>query len=69
MTDAHSNDPRADIPRVRLARTPTPLEFCPNLTADIGGADIWIKRDDETGLALGGNKVRQLEYYFGAALA
>ena len=59
----------ADIPRVRLARTPTPLEFCPNLTASAAGANIWAKRDDETGLALGGNKVRQLEYYFGAARA
>lgn len=57
------------VPRAILARTPTPLEFCPNLTAAVGGAAIWVKRDDETGLALGGNKVRQLEYYFGAALA
>ena len=56
-------------PRVLLARTPTPIEFCPNLTAEIGGARIWVKRDDETGLAFGGNKVRQLEYYFGAAQA
>ena len=37
--------------------------------ADTGGENLFVKRDDLTGLALGGNKVRQLEYYFGAAAA
>ena len=51
-----------NIPRVDLAHLPTPLEHAPNLTATLGGPDIWIKRDDLTGLALGGNKTRKLEY-------
>ena len=41
----------------------------PNLSRQIGGAQLFIKRDDCTGLALGGNKIRQLEYYVGAAEA
>ena len=40
----------------------------PNLTAYCGGARLFVKRDDCTGLAFGGNKVRQLEFYFGDAL-
>lgn len=56
-------------PRARLAHTPTPLEFLPNLSAALDGPDIWVKRDDCTGLAMGGNKARQLEYYMGAAMA
>ena len=41
---------------------PTPLEFCPRLSKLLGGPDIFIKRDDLTGLAFGGNKTRQLEF-------
>lgn len=52
-------------PRVRFAQTPTPLELMPNLSNLLGGPDIYVKRDDLTGFAFGGNKVRQLEYYFG----
>ena len=52
-------------PRIRFAITPTPLEFMPNLSEQIGGPNLYVKRDDLTGLAFGGNKVRQLEYYFG----
>lgn len=48
--------------RVSLAFAPTPLEPLPNLTKSLGGPDIWIKRDDCTGFALGGNKVRKLEF-------
>lgn len=40
----------------------------PNLTRFLGGPELWIKRDDCTGLAMGGNKARQLEYYIGQAL-
>ena len=40
----------------------------PNLTSHCNGARLFVKRDDNTGLAMGGNKVRQLEYYFGEAL-
>ncbi len=58
-----------DFPRAHLAHTPTPLEFMPNFTAWLGGPKVYIKRDDCTGLALGGNKARQLEYYLGAAQA
>ena len=58
----------ARFPRVRLGHMPTPLEPAPNLGAALG-IELWIKRDDCTGLALGGNKVRQLEFHFGAAQA
>src|SRR3546814_15856148 len=48
-------------PRVRLWHFPTPLEFMPNLTRLLGGPNIYIKRDDCTGLATGGNKTRKVE--------
>ena len=57
------------FPRAILSHTPTPLEFLKNISSNLGGADIWIKRDDCTGLAMGGNKSRQLEYYMGEAIA
>ena len=57
------------LPRARLGHTPTPLEAMPNLEARIGDVRLTVKRDDCTGLALGGNKVRQLEFYFGEAQA
>jgi D-cysteine desulfhydrase family pyridoxal phosphate-dependent enzyme len=57
------------LPRVRLAHLPTPLEHCPRLSAALGGVDVWIKRDDLTGLAFGGNKTRQLEFLFADILA
>ncbi len=59
----------AALPRARLAHLPTPLEALPRLSAHLGGAEVWIKRDDMTGLATGGNKARKLEYLIGAALA
>ena len=59
----------AEHPRVPLSHLPTPIELMPNLSAALGGAEILVKRDDCTGLAMGGNKARQLEYYFGAARA
>ncbi len=65
------SDPLAALdryPRLRLGHTPTPLEAAPRLGAALG-IDLWIKRDDCTGLALGGNKVRQLEFYLGEAKA
>ncbi|MGE0300211.1 1-aminocyclopropane-1-carboxylate deaminase/D-cysteine desulfhydrase [Pseudonocardia sp.] len=49
------------IPRVRLGTLPTPLVAAPRLSAELG-VEIWFKRDDLTGLGLGGNKVRGLEY-------
>ena len=56
------------FPRVSLAHLPTPLEHMPNLSKHLGGPDIWVKRDDCTGLASGGNKTRKLEYSMAAAL-
>jgi len=54
--------------RRALGFLPTPLVAAPRLSAALGGPRIWIKRDDQTGLALGGNKTRKLEYLVGAAL-
>lgn len=54
--------------RVRLAHLPTPLEPLPRLSAALGAPPIWVKRDDCTGLATGGNKARKLEFLMGAAL-
>ena len=50
------------LPRVDLGCWPTPLHEMPNLTEALGGPRLFIKRDDLTGLALGGNKCRKLEY-------
>ncbi len=61
--------PLSDFPRVELAHRPTPLEAMPNLSELLGGPDLFVKRDDCTGLALGGNKARQLKFYFGDAVA
>ena len=59
----------ARFPRVKLCHAPTPLEFMPNLTRELGGPQLWIKRDDCTGLATGGNKNRKLEFLIGDAIA
>ena len=59
----------ADMPRLRLAQLPTPLEEAERLTKELGGPRILLKRDDLTGVALGGNKVRKLEYVVARALA
>ena len=58
-----------DLPRVRLGHAPTPIEAMANLEARIGDVRLFVKRDDCTGLAYGGNKVRQLEFYMGEARA
>ena len=52
----------ARFPRLNLGHFPTPLEPLENLSALLGGPKIWIKRDDATGLATGGNKTRKLEF-------
>jgi len=54
--------------RVDLCHQPTPLEAMPRLSEKLGGPKLWIKRDDCTGLATGGNKTRKLEYLIGDAL-
>jgi D-cysteine desulfhydrase family pyridoxal phosphate-dependent enzyme len=55
-------------PRVRLITLPTPLQPAERLTKELGGPRIFIKRDDATGLAFGGNKSRKLEYLVAEAL-
>ena len=56
------------FPRVSLAHLPTPLEHLPRLSEHLGGPHIYVKRDDCTGLATGGNKTRKLEFSMAAAL-
>jgi len=51
-----------DIPRLRFAHLPTPIEELPRLSATLRGPRILVKRDDQTGLAFGGNKTRKLEF-------
>jgi L-cysteate sulfo-lyase len=58
----------ARFPRVHLAHLPTPLEPMTRLSSLLGGPRLWIKRDDCTGLATGGNKTRKLEYLVADAL-
>ncbi|MFQ5936528.1 MAG: D-cysteine desulfhydrase family protein [Acidiferrobacterales bacterium] len=57
------------FPRAKLAHTPTPLEPMDRVTRELGTARVFVKRDDCTGLAMGGNKARQLEFYLGEAMA
>lgn len=56
------------MPRKQLGFFPTPLQKLENLTRHFGGPQIYIKRDDMTGLAFGGNKTRKLEFLIGEAL-
>ena len=58
-----------DAPRTQLGHWPTPLEHLPSLSSELSGPRIWVKRDDCTGLATGGNKTRKLEYLIGEAQA
>jgi D-cysteine desulfhydrase family pyridoxal phosphate-dependent enzyme len=50
------------LPRVHFAHLPTPIEALPRLSKILGGPQIYVKRDDQTGLAFGGNKTRKLEF-------
>ncbi len=50
------------LPRLHFAHLPTPIEALPRLSAELKGPQIWVKRDDQTGLAFGGNKTRKLEF-------
>lgn len=59
----------ARFPRIFLAHLPTPLERLDRLSKELGGPEIWIKRDDCTGLSTGGNKTRKLEFLMAEALA
>ena len=56
------------FPRIKLGHMNTPIEFLPRLTEKIGKVEIWIKRDDCTGLSTGGNKTRKLEFLMAEAI-
>jgi L-cysteate sulfo-lyase len=56
-------------PRLVLGHFPTPIEKLERLSRHLGGPEIYVKRDDQTGLATGGNKVRKLEFLFADATA
>ena len=57
-----------NIPRLNFAHLPTPIEELPRLSEVLGGPRILVKRDDQTGLAFGGNKTRKLEFLVAEAL-
>ena len=59
------NQTLSKFSRVDLCHQPTPLEAMPRLSEKLGGPNLWIKRDDCTGLATGGNKTRKLEFLVG----
>lgn len=58
----------AQFPRIPLATLPTPLQPLPRMTEALGGPTLYIKRDDMTGLAFGGNKTRHLEFVMAEVL-
>src|SRR5689334_15930228 len=58
----------ARLPRVDLAHLPTPFEEAPRFAETVGGVRVFVKRDDCTGLLLGGNKVRHNEFLLADAL-
>ena len=58
----------AALPRLPLAALPTPLEELKRLSAHLAGPQLWVKRDDLTGLAFGGNKIREFEYQIAQAV-
>lgn len=65
------SQPRIDFepfPRINLCHQPTPIEPMPRLSAHLNGPKLFIKRDDCTGLATGGNKTRKLEFLMGEAM-
>ncbi len=57
------------LPRLKIAHLPTPIENLPRLSAALGGPRLLVKRDDQTGLAFGGNKTRKLEFLLAEAKA
>ncbi len=58
-----------NLPRLHFAHLPTPVEPLARLAEEMGGPRLWVKRDDQTGLAFGGNKTRKLEYLVAEAKA
>ncbi|MBT8458396.1 MAG: pyridoxal-phosphate dependent enzyme, partial [Boseongicola sp.] len=65
---SHHLDALNTFPRAQIGHLPTPIEAMENLGGELG-LKLFVKRDDCTGIGFGGNKVRQLEYYLGDALA
>ena len=59
----------ARFPRLRYGHLPTPIEPLKNLTSHLNGPNIWVKRDDCTGMSTGGNKTRKLEFLMAEAQA
>jgi D-cysteine desulfhydrase family pyridoxal phosphate-dependent enzyme len=57
------------LPRIKIAQLPTPIEAMPRLSVALGGHHLFVKRDDQTGLAMGGNKTRKLEFLLAEAEA
>jgi len=68
-TSKHTSIDFGHFARVPLTHAPTPIEDMPRLSEALGGPTLFIKRDDCTGLASGGNKTRKLEFLVGEALA
>ncbi len=68
QSEQHSKINLERFPRVPLCHRPTPIEPMQRLSAQLGGPRLFIKRDDCTGLAGGGNKTRKLEFLVGEAL-
>jgi L-cysteate sulfo-lyase len=68
VTEAHGRLDLGRFPRVALCHRPTPIEPMLRLGEHLGGPNLFIKRDDCTGLATGGNKTRKLEFLVGEAL-
>lgn len=62
-------DPVTGQDRLQLAQLPTPMDHAPRLAAALGLMDLYIKREDQSGYALGGNKLRQLDFILAQALA
>ncbi|MBQ1418350.1 MAG: pyridoxal-phosphate dependent enzyme, partial [Firmicutes bacterium] len=56
-----------DFPRIPLAVLPTPIQKLENISR-ILGTNVWVKRDDMTGIGLGGNKIRKLEFLLADAI-
>lgn len=68
VTEVELRDRLAALPRLRLAALPTPLDEASRLTAALEGPRLLIKREDLTGVAFGGNKIRQFEYSLAPAV-
>jgi L-cysteate sulfo-lyase len=67
QNDTYGQDSAMSPPRLHFAHLPTPIETLPRLSDALGGPRLLIKRDDQTGLAFGGNKTRKLEFLLAEA--